>query len=90
MTDETNTDQQHTDTESDRAPTTRTRRAPVARDLGLPRYVSAREVQDSLGCSRAHAYLHLRRAIGRTTGRGMLRASREVWVDYARRILGFS
>lgn len=90
MTDETNTDLQRTETDRGRAPTKRTRRAAVERDLGLTQYVSAREVQDSLGCSRAHAYVHLRSAIGRTTGRGMLRAPREVWEAYARRIFGAS
>jgi hypothetical protein len=57
------------------------------RNLALTKFVSANDVQRVLGCSKSHAYEHLRRATGKT-GRGLLRASVEVWEAYARSMFG--
>jgi len=53
----------------------------------LRRWVSAADVQVALGCSRASAYEHLRRAAGRTPGAvdagRLLRVGLEAWEAYA-------
>jgi hypothetical protein len=57
------------------------------RNFALTKFVSANDVQRVLGCSKSHAYEHLRRATGKTGG-GLLRASVEVWEAYARSMFG--
>src|SRR5687768_5500356 len=55
----------------------------------LTHYVSARDVQDVLGCSRSAAYDHLRCASGqRSRPRGLLRVALHVWEAYAERKFG--
>jgi hypothetical protein len=60
--------------------------SPVRR-LELTAYVSAKDVQQALGCSMSQAYVHLRRATGKT-GRGLLRAPVDVWEAYSHRLYG--
>src|SRR6266540_5149101 len=53
-------------------------------------WVSATDVRRALGCSRAHAYEHLRRAANRGPDqRGLLlRVELHVWERYAKEVLG--
>lgn len=52
----------------------------------VPAFVSARDVQAALGCSKSAAYRHLRFAAGRPMGtRKMLRVSTVTWARYAAR-----
>ena len=54
-----------------------------ARALPITQFVGAAEVMAALGCSRATAYEHLRRAAARKPGdRGLLRVPVEVWERY--------
>ncbi len=54
-------------------------------------WVSATDVRRALGCSRALAYEHLRRASRRPPGeRGLLRVPLDVWERYAREVLSCS
>lgn len=59
----------------------------AARVIDLEPYVAADDVVRQLGCARASAYRHLRRAAGRLAGaRGLLRVSVRVWSDYLERM----
>jgi hypothetical protein len=51
-------------------------------------FVDAEDVQRALKCSRTSAYGHLRKATGRTNGRGMLRAPVSVWEEYVSEVFG--
>lgn len=56
--------------------------------LPLTQWVSAKDVQKALSCSRTLAYEYLRRAARRPFGtRGLLRVPVDVWEAYARQTL---
>lgn len=62
----------------------------MGRVVPLPVYVSAQDVQASLGCCRSLAYRYLRDAAGRgpeQDGR-LLRVALEVWQAYAEKLFG--
>src|SRR5687767_8194509 len=66
-------------------------RVPTAPDVPrvvthpLPNYVTVKEVMESLQCSRATAYEHMRRALRRRPGdeKGIARVEEKVWKAYA-------
>lgn len=51
----------------------------------LPNYVTVKDVMESLQCSRATAYEHMRRALRRRPGdeKGIARVEEKVWKAYA-------
>ena len=53
---------------------------------GLTQFMTPKEIQEALECSRASAYRHVRRASGKT-GRGLLRVAFEDWERYIGRKL---
>jgi len=59
------------------------------RDITITIYVTVKEVQRAIGCSRSAAYEHLRKAAGRDKGkRGMLRVPVDRWERYASETFG--
>jgi hypothetical protein len=54
---------------------------------GLTQFMTPKEIQDALKCSRASAYRHVRRAAGKA-GRGLLRVAFEDWERYPRNHVG--
>lgn len=56
--------------------------------LPHPACVTAADVAAELRCSRAAAYEHMRRAVGRLPGaRGMLRVPRATWDRYVAEVM---
>lgn len=59
------------------------------RTLGITLFVSRKDVEHALGCSRSTAAMHLRKAAGKTdSSRTLVRVSVERWEQYVKEVFG--